>query len=239
MSHSWATGLPRTSLTPPPGSQLDDEDQSSDAGNLSSEPTHTTPDVFQEQTYPSPRRLGPTYNSHSRLRARTPMVALQSRKMERSSNSIPNTRAHCLRRRKRHRLGWSLSSTPEDCTNMLRNMPFLPSEEGIVRVLSRSMTVFGKVKNVSLFKKSVGHGKYQSYNEDGFILLDTTQSDESSYIDLKSFVFIPEWQTTIQAKWENANPSCTYCKLHLDDTSAGRGTKKASRCYPFGPRKGI
>jgi len=42
--------------------------------------------------------------------------------------------------------------------------------------------------------------------------LDTTSTDESSYIELKPFIFIPEWQTTIQAKWDNAPPACTYCK---------------------------
>ncbi|KAI9280926.1 hypothetical protein BC943DRAFT_339894 [Umbelopsis sp. AD052] len=36
-------------------------------------------------------------------------------------------------------------------------MPIFPSEEGIVKVLSQSMVVFGKVKNVSIFKKPVGH----------------------------------------------------------------------------------
>ena len=94
----------------------------------------------------------------------------------------------------------------------LRNMPLFPTEEGIVRVLSQSMAAFGKVKNVSIFKKPVGHGKYHSYNGEGFILLDTTSTDESSYIELKPFIFIPEWQTTIQAKWDNAPPACTYCK---------------------------
>jgi hypothetical protein len=81
-------------------------------------------------------------------------------------------------------------------------MPLFLTEEGIVRVLSQSMAAFGKVKNVSIFKKPVGHGKYHSYNGEGFILLDTTSTDESSYIELKPFIFIPEWQTTIQAKWD-------------------------------------
>ncbi|CAO3668773.1 unnamed protein product [Umbelopsis vinacea] len=86
-------------------------------------------------------------------------------------------------------------------------MPLFPTEEGIVRVLSQSMAAFGKVKNVSIFKKPVGHGKYHSNNGEGFILLDTTSTDESSYIELKPFIFIPEWQTTIQAKWDNAPPA--------------------------------
>ena len=94
----------------------------------------------------------------------------------------------------------------------LRNMPLFPSEDAIVRVLSQSMAIFGKVKNVSIYKHTIGHGKYQSYNGEGFILLDTTASNESTYIELKPFVFIPEWQTTIQAKWDNAPPACTYCK---------------------------
>ncbi|KAI8575164.1 hypothetical protein K450DRAFT_263102 [Umbelopsis ramanniana AG] len=39
----------------------------------------------------------------------------------------------------------------------LRNMPLFPSEEAIVRVLSQSMATFGKIRNVSIFKKPVGH----------------------------------------------------------------------------------
>jgi hypothetical protein len=94
----------------------------------------------------------------------------------------------------------------------LRNMPLFPSEEAIVRVLSHSMATFGKVRNVSIFKKPLGYGKYHCYNGEGYVPLDTTANAEHQYTELKPFIYIPEWQTTIQAKWDNAPPSCTYCK---------------------------
>jgi hypothetical protein len=94
----------------------------------------------------------------------------------------------------------------------LRNMPLFPSEDAIVRVLTQSMATFGKIRNVSIFKKPVGHGKYHCYNGEGYVLLDTTANTDHKYTELKPFIYIPEWQTTIQAKWDNAPPSCTYCK---------------------------
>ncbi|KAI8576322.1 hypothetical protein K450DRAFT_302781 [Umbelopsis ramanniana AG] len=94
----------------------------------------------------------------------------------------------------------------------LRNMPLYPSEEALVRVLNQSMAAFGKVKNVSIYKNVVGNGKFQCYGGEGFILLDTTNANETTYQELKPFIYIPEWQTTIQARWDNAPPACNYCK---------------------------
>ncbi|CAO3667649.1 unnamed protein product [Umbelopsis vinacea] len=95
----------------------------------------------------------------------------------------------------------------------LRNLPLYPSEESLVRVLTQSMGAFGAVRNVSIYKTSVGKGKFYLYSGEGFVMLDTKpKPNNKPYPKLSPFVRIPEWSMVVQARWLDAPPACNYCR---------------------------
>ena len=117
----------------------------------------------------------------------------------------------------------------------LRRLPLFPEPQEIVTILQKNMARYGTVKSINLYELKIAGGKYHSFRGEGFVLLDTNPSAPGkTFAELSPFLHIPEWGTTIEAKWENAPPACSYCKRtgHYKDTCPFKKARTTeAKCY--------